>query len=122
MHSTAPVMMASPRQSTLRCLGKTGGERREHTEHGNCNGQALASCEWFDAEQCTDDHGLHRQCGERETGSGSRRIANGNVVEDEEMSEEADAELSPVSSISMWAFSISEMTNLASAIARRTKS
>ena len=52
----------------------------------------LRSRQRFDAEHAADQHGLQRQGRQRETGAGGRRVAERDVVENEEQTEKAQSQ------------------------------
>ena len=92
MHSTAPVMISSPRQAPCGAAASPDASAANTPSTAMPTPIDLAQRQRLDAEQRADHHGLQRQGRQREAGARRGRVADRDIVEDEEQPEEAKAE------------------------------
>jgi len=82
-------MINSPRQAPLGAAERPDASAAKTPSTAIPTHHGLAHRQRFDAENAADRHGLQRQSRQRETGAGRRRVAERDVIKDEEQAEKA---------------------------------
>jgi hypothetical protein len=81
---------------------KAGRQCRNHAQYGDANAGGFSQGQRLDAEQRPHHHGVERQRRQRQAGAGRGRIADRDIIEDEEHPEEAQPEQRHRRPVAAW--------------------